>query len=92
MSDSPRPPVAQDAVQAAEAGDGPIRVGCLVRQLPARIRRGRPLRLLARALAAGLLALAVLHLVPSQPAAPALVTGLITGFLLTARSDLAPPP
>jgi hypothetical protein len=29
---------------------------------------------------------------PGQPAAPALVTGLITWFLLTSRSDLAPPP
>jgi hypothetical protein len=29
--------------------------------------------------------------IPGQPAAPALVTGLITWFLLTGRSDLAPP-
>ncbi|MGD0242907.1 MAG: hypothetical protein ABSB59_21690 [Streptosporangiaceae bacterium] len=35
--------------------------------------------------------LVTLHLVPGQPAAPALVTGLITWFMLTARSDLAPP-
>lgn len=63
-----------------------------VRYLPGRIWRGRPLRLLARALATCLLALAVLHLVAGQPAAPALVTGLITWFLVTARADLAPPP
>jgi hypothetical protein len=61
-------------------------------QLPARIRHGRPLRLVIRALAAALLCLAVLALIPGQPAAPALVTGLITWFLLTSRSDLAPPP
>ena len=60
--------------------------------LPSRIRYGRPLRLLIRALAAALLSLAVLHLIPGQPAEPALVTGLITWFLLTSRSDLAPPP
>ena len=60
-------------------------------QLPARIRHGRPLRLVIRALAAALLSLAVLALIPGQPAAPALVTGLITWFLLTGRSDLAPP-
>jgi hypothetical protein len=60
--------------------------------LPSRIRYGRPLRLLIRALAAALLCLAVLHLIPGQPAAPALVTGLILWFLLTSRSDLAPLP
>jgi hypothetical protein len=60
--------------------------------LPSRIRHGRPLRLIIRALAAALLSLAVLHLITGQAAAPALVTGLITWFLLTSRSDLAPPP
>jgi hypothetical protein len=60
--------------------------------LPSRIRHGRPLRMLLRAAAAVLLALFVLRHVPGQPAAPALVTGLITWFVLTARSDLAPPP
>jgi curved DNA-binding protein CbpA len=73
---------------SARPGDLIAAVG----QLPARIRHGRPLRLVIRALAAALLSLAVLHLIPGQPAAPALVTGLITWFLLTGRSDLAPPP
>ncbi len=41
-----------------------------------------------RRLAAALLSLVVLHLIPGQPAAP----GLISWFLLTGRSDLAPPP
>ena len=73
----------------------PARPGDLIAavgQLPARIRHGRPLRLIIRALAAAVASLAVLALIPGQPAAPALVTGLITWFLLTGRSDLAPPP
>jgi hypothetical protein len=41
-----------------------------VGQLPARIRHGRPRRLLIRAAAASLLSLGVLHLIPGQPAAP----------------------
>ena len=60
--------------------------------LPARIRRGRPLRLLIRAAVAAALALAVLLLIPGTPAAPADVAGLIWWFLLTGRRDLAPPP
>ena len=69
----------------------PVDLLAAVGQLPARIRHGRPRRLLIRAAAASLLSLGVLHLIPGQPAAPALVTGLITWFLLTGRSDLAPP-
>lgn len=84
------------AVGAAdEPEEAPVRPGqilALVRHLPARIRHGRPLRLLLRALAAALLALAVLQLIPGQPAAPALVTGLLIWFARTGRSDLAPPP
>jgi hypothetical protein len=34
----------------------------------------------------------VLALIPGQPAGPAIVVGLITWFILTGRSDLAPPP
>jgi hypothetical protein len=36
--------------------------------------------------------LAVLALVPGQPAAPVGVAGLITWFALTGRNDLAPSP
>lgn len=61
-------------------------------RLPARIRRGRPLRLLIRAAVGAALALVVLHLIPGTPAAPADVAGLIWWFLLTGRRDLAPPP
>jgi hypothetical protein len=60
--------------------------------VPARIRHGRPLRLVARALAAALLSLLVLALIPGQAAGPAVVTGLTVWFLLTARADLASPP
>ncbi len=60
--------------------------------LPERIRHGRPLRLAIRAITAAALSMAVLALIPGQPAAPACVTGLILWFALTARSDLAPPP
>jgi hypothetical protein len=63
-----------------------------LRQIPARIRHGRPLRLLARALAAALLSLLVLALIPGRAAGPAIVTGLTIWFVLTARADLAPPP
>jgi len=80
------------SAEVSGARTGAMRVSWPVRQLPGRVRRGRPLRLLARALVAGALALAALHLVAGQPAAPALVTGAITWFLLTARADLAPPP
>jgi hypothetical protein len=61
-------------------------------QVPARIRRGRPARLLIRAVIASLLSLLVLHLIPGSPAAPADVLGLVLWFVLTGRSDLAPPP
>jgi hypothetical protein len=63
-----------------------------LQQLPARIWHGRRLHLAARALAAALLSLAVLNLIPGQPAEPAVITGLILWFMLTSRGDLAPPP
>ena len=78
------------AGRGRSAGPGDLLAAVVM--LPARIRHGRPLRLVIRALAAALLSLATLALIPGQPAAPALVTGLITWFLLTGRSDLAPGP
>ena len=59
---------------------------------PARIRHGRPARLLLRAIVAVVLSLLVLHLILGRPPGPAVVTGLITWFGLTARRDLATPP
>jgi hypothetical protein len=64
----------------------------ILAQLPSRIRRGRPLRLLLRGLAAAVLSLLVLTLIPGAPAAPAVVLGLVLWFVLTGRHDLAPPP
>ena len=59
-------------------------------RLPYRLRRGRPARLAVRILAAaGAGAAAVLAAGP-HPAAPALVTGVATWLVLTARHDLAP--
>jgi hypothetical protein len=63
-----------------------------LRLLPSRIRHGRPLRMLARAAAAALLAVIVLTLIPGTAAAPADIAGGLLWFALTARSDLAPPP
>ena len=60
--------------------------------VPARIRHGRPLRLVARALATALLCLLVLTLIPGQASGPAVVTGLVIWFCFSARADLAPPP
>jgi hypothetical protein len=61
------------------------------RQLPGRIRYGRPLRLVIRGAVAALLCQAVLAVIPGDPAAPPLVAALITWFAVTGRSDLAPP-
>ena len=80
---------------AAASASGPVslwQVLLALVWLPSRIRRGRPLRLLIRAALAAGLSLAVLALIPGQPAAPADVAILITWFALTGRKDLAPPP
>ncbi len=56
-----------------------------------RARRGRPGRLALRAAAAVAGAVAAVAAAGPHPAAPALVTGVLTWFALTARHDLAPP-
>jgi hypothetical protein len=63
-----------------------------LRQLPSRVRCGRPLRLLIRGAIAAAGALAVLALIPGRPAVPADIAGLVIWFVLTGRRDLAPPP
>jgi hypothetical protein len=63
-----------------------------VQECPARIRYGRPGRLLIRAVIVAVLYLVVLALIPGTTAAPADLTGLLTWFVLTGRRDLAPPP
>ena len=76
----------------AGAGPRPANLPAALWRLPARIRHGRPVRLLIRAAVAAALSLLVLNLIPGQPAAPADITLLVTWFLLTGRRDLAPPP
>ena len=61
-------------------------------QLPARVRRGRPLHLAIRAIFAAVLAVLLLQLIPGSAAAPADVIGIGLWFVLSGRKDLAPPP
>jgi hypothetical protein len=79
-------------MSATPSGAAPGHPLAAVRQLPGRIRRGRPRRLLLRAVIASVLSLVVLQLIPGTPAAPADITGLILWFVLTGRKDLAPRP
>ncbi len=81
---APGPPPARGELSASLLGMATL--------LPARIWHGRPRHLALRALITALLSLAVVNLLPDQPSGPAVVTGLITWFVLTARRDLAPPP
>jgi hypothetical protein len=60
--------------------------------LLARVRRGRPARLLLRLAAAAAVSAAAVAVAGWAPATPALITGALTWLLLTARHDLAPPP
>jgi hypothetical protein len=60
--------------------------------LPARIRHGRPARLLLRVLAAVALAVVTVHAGAGGPTTAAVLTGLGVWLALTTRGDLAPPP
>jgi hypothetical protein len=62
----------------------------LARLLGSRVRRGRPMRLVLRVLAAAAACVAAVAAAGPHPAAPALVTGVVTWLVLTARHDLAP--
>jgi len=87
-------PVVSEASAGAPAGPpvGPLDLlGACTWQLPARIRHGRPLRLLIRAGLAALACLGVLALIPGHAVARPLVAALITWFVVTGRSDLARP-
>jgi len=59
---------------------------------PARIRHGRPLRLVSRILVAVLLGVVAVRSGAGNPAAAGVVTGLGVWLVLTMRGDLAPPP
>ncbi len=85
----PLPAVLADGVAAGGLPRHPL---AAVWEFPARVRRGRPRRLLIRAAIAAGLSLVVLQLIPGTAAAPADIAGLITWFVLTGRRDLAPPP
>jgi hypothetical protein len=60
--------------------------------VPARVRHGRPGRLLARVLPAVLLGVAAARSGADGPATAGTVTGLAVWLALTGRGDLAPPP
>jgi curved DNA-binding protein CbpA len=59
-------------------------------RLWSRVRRGRPARLALRILLAAAAGAAAVAAAGPHPAAPALVTGIATWLVLTARHDLAP--
>jgi hypothetical protein len=61
------------------------------RTLTARLRHGRPGRLLLRVLIAAAVSAGVAAVAGSQPATPALIVGAATWLVLTGRHDLAPP-
>jgi len=89
----PLPVVGDDVDEMpARPGAGAARLARTGWLLPARIARGRPLRLALRGIAAAVLSAVVMRLIGGQPAGPAVVTGIITWFVLTGRADLAPPP
>jgi hypothetical protein len=60
--------------------------------IPARIWHGRPARLVARVVAAIVLAMVALHTGAGTPAVAGLVTGTGVWLVLTVGADLAPPP
>jgi hypothetical protein len=77
---------------AATGRDGrPVQALPAGRHLWARVRQGRPARLLLRILLAIAAAAVAVAAAGPHPAAPALVTGVATWLVLTARHDLAPP-
>jgi hypothetical protein len=82
-------PVIRDA---GAAPPPPWQPWLAVWQLPARVRRGRPLHLAIRAIFAAVLAMLLLQLIPGSAAAPADVIGIGLWFVLSGRRDLAPPP
>lgn len=77
------------------AADGERRrgpaAGLLTGRWWARVRRGRPARLVLRIAAAAAVSIGVVLIAGARPATPALITGVLTWLALTARHDLAPP-
>src|SRR5262249_19807262 len=82
----PGPPARRGA--DGRPGGPPLRHMAVV---PARLRHGRPWRLLLRVLTAGLLALVTMRSGAGGPAIAGTVAGLVIWLALTTRGDLAPP-
>jgi hypothetical protein len=75
------------------AGRAPARrLAGSVMLVPARVRHGRPVRLVVRVLAAVLLGVVVVRSAAGGPATAGVVAGLAVWLAFTARGDLAPPP
>jgi hypothetical protein len=68
----------------------PSRAGLALSLLASRARRGRLFRLALRAALAAAVGTVAALTAGSAPATPALITGALTWFALTARHDLAP--
>ena len=73
------------------AAPGAAAAATATRPLAARIRHGRPIRLLVRVAIAALVSAGVAIAAGAQAATPALIVGVATWLLLTGRHDLAPP-
>jgi len=87
------PPAAKAAAAGAAVDAGPFHAppaGLLARAV-SRAAHGRPAVLTARVLIVAAVGAASESLVGSAPATPALISGALTWFVLTARRDLAPP-
>jgi hypothetical protein len=76
---------------ATGRGRRPVQALPAGRQLWTRVRDGRPARLALRILLAIAAGVAAVLAAGPHPAAPALITGIATWLVLTARHDLAPP-
>src|SRR5215469_4756512 len=83
-----------ELARAAPVRSAPVRPGpggAVAGRWWSRVRRGRPVRLTLRAVAAAAASLGCVLAAGPRPATPALITGILTWLVLTARHDLAPP-
>jgi hypothetical protein len=78
-----------ELARAAPVGPGPG--GAVAGRWWSRVRRGRPVRLALRAAVATAASLGCVLAAGARPATLALITGILTWLVLTARHDLAPP-
>jgi curved DNA-binding protein CbpA len=82
---------AEALADLARAGRPRGQGGASAGRLWSRARRGRPVRLALRVAAAAAASLGCVLAAGARPATPALITGVLTWLVLTARHDLAPP-